>query len=120
LARVQEALGDRPAEDIQLLSLSIDPATDTADVLRAWLDRFGARHGWTAVSPADVDLARIRAFFDRPSALGEIHSTAVSLVDRRGFVVWRTLDLPAPNEVAMLLRQLHGMAVVTRPPRNDQ
>ena len=120
LARVQEALGDHPAEDIQLLSLSIDPATDTADVLRAWLDRFGARHGWTAVSPEDADLARVRAFFDRPSALGEIHSTAVSLVDRRGFVVWRTLDLPAPNEVAMLLRQLHGIAVVTRPPGNDQ
>ena len=120
LARVQEALGDHPAEDIQLLSLSIDPATDTADVLRAWLDRFGARHGWTAVSPADADLARVRAFFDRPSALGEIHSTAVSLVDRRGFVVWRTLDLPAPNEVAMLLRQLHGIAVVTTSPGNDQ
>ena len=116
LARVQEALGDHPAEDIQLLSLSIDPATDTADVLRAWLDRFGARHGWTAVSPADADLGRVRAFFDRPSALGEIHSTAVSLVDRRGFVVWRTLDLPAPNEVAMLLRQLHGIAVVNQIP----
>ena len=120
LARVQEALGAHPAEDIRLLSLSIDPATDTVDVLRAWLDRFGARHGWIAASPADADLARVRAFFDRPSALGEIHSTAVSLVDRRGFVVWRTLDLPAPNEVAMLLRQLHGIAVVTTPSGNDQ
>src|SRR5437899_11909197 len=67
LARVQEALADHPRDDIRLLPLSIDPNTDTPEVLRAWLDRFGARHRWTAVSPVEVDLARVRAFFDRPS-----------------------------------------------------
>jgi protein SCO1/2 len=106
LARVQEALGDNPANDIRLLSLSIDPLTDTPDVLKAWLERFGARRGWTAVSPVEADLAPVRAFFDRAPTLVEDHSTVIHLVDRNGLLVWRTLDLPEPNEVAKVLIQL--------------
>lgn len=109
LARVQEALGavkDNSTDNIQLLSLSIDPATDTPEVLRAWLERFGALRGWTAAAPAEADLGRIRAFFDRASALGEDHSTVISLVDRNGRLVWRSLELPPPDEVARLLVQL--------------
>ena len=106
LARVQEALGDNPANNIRLLSLSIDPLTDTPDVLKAWLERFGARRGWTAVSPVEADLAPVRAFFDRAPTLVEDHSTVIHLVDRNGLLVWRTLDLPEPNEVAKVLIQL--------------
>jgi protein SCO1/2 len=86
--------------------LSIDPVTDTPEVLKAWLERFGAQPGWTAASPAETDLERVRAFFDRASALGEDHSTTIYLVDRNGLLVWRTLELPAPDEVASLLLQL--------------
>jgi protein SCO1/2 len=109
LARVQEALEavkDSSTDNIQLLSLSIDPVTDTPEVLKAWLERFGAQRGWTAASPAEADLGRVRAFFDRASALGEDHSTTICLVDRSGLLVWRTLELPAPDEVARLLLQL--------------
>jgi protein SCO1/2 len=107
LARVEEALADYRADDIQLLSLSIDPITDTPEVLKAWLERFGARRRWNAASPAEADLARVRVFFDRVSNVGEIHSTAIHLVDRNGFLVWRTFDLPDANEVARLLLGLH-------------
>ena len=109
LARVQEALEaakDNSTDNIQLLSLSTDPATDTPDVLKVWLERFGAQRGWTAASPTEADLGRVRGFFDRASALGEDHSTTVYLVDRNGLLVWRTLELPAPDEVARLLLQL--------------
>jgi protein SCO1/2 len=106
LARVQEALGDHPPDDIRLLSLSIDPITDTPEVLRIWLQQFGARPGWTAASPAEDDLPRVRTFFERCPNLGEIHATAVNLVDRSGLLVWRTLDLPSPTEVAQLLLRL--------------
>jgi protein SCO1/2 len=109
LARVQEALEaveDNSIDDIQLLSLSIDPTTDTPEVLKVWLERFGAKRGWTAASPAEADLGRVRAFFDRASALGEDHSTVISLVDRNGRLVWRSFELPPPDEVARLLLQL--------------
>jgi len=104
--RTQEALANHASGDIQLLSLSIDPLTDTPDVLRAWLDGLGAQTGWTAAAPAKADLARARAFFDGASNLGEDHSTAMSIVDRTGLLVWRTTELPAPDEVAKLLNHL--------------
>jgi len=104
--RTQQALARFPANGIQLLSLSIDPATDTPDVLRAWLDNLGAGPGWTAASPASADLARARQFFDGASSLGEDHSTAMSLIDQSGRLVWRTAELPAADDVARMLSQL--------------
>ncbi len=106
-ARTQEALAAHPSDGIQLLSLSIDPLTDTPDALRAWLDGLDARPGWTAASPAAADLERARQFFDGASSLGEDHSTAMSLINRAGLLVWRTNELPAPDEVVKLLTQLH-------------
>lgn len=106
LARVEEAVVDDASRDIHLLSLSIDPATDTPEVLRAWLEQCGAGTRWKAISPAEADLARVKAFFDQPSSIGEIHSTAIHLVDRNGFLVWRTFDLPDPSDVAKLLFSL--------------
>lgn len=107
-ARTQDALAAMSPDGIQLLSLSIDPLTDTPEVMGAWLDGLGAKAGWTAAAPAKADLARARAFFDGPSDFGEDHSTAMSLFNRAGLLVWRTPELPAPNEVVRLLGHFRG------------
>lgn len=107
-ARTQEALAGIAADGIQLLSLSIDPLNDTPEVLQAWLDGLGAGAGWTAAAPVKADLARARAFFDGASDFGEDHSTAMSLMNRAGLLVWRTPELPAPSEVVRLLAHLQG------------
>jgi protein SCO1/2 len=46
VARLQTALGDRAGRDVQLISVSTDPVTDTPEKLKAW----GARRRWTACS----------------------------------------------------------------------
>ena len=107
--RTQEALASYGFGDIQLLSLSIDPLTDTPDVLKGWLASLNARSGWIAASPAKTDLARAQRFFDNFSSLGEDHSTAMSLMNRAGLLVWRTSELPAPDEVANLLTRLQKL-----------
>jgi len=106
--RTQEALASYPAHGIQLLSLSIDPLTDTPDVLTAWLEGLDARPGWLAAASKKDDLTRTRTFFDGASSFGEDHSTAMSLINRAGQLVWRTSELPAPDDVAKLLTQLQG------------
>ena len=108
--RTQEALAPNPSDGIQLISLSIDPANDTPDVLRAWLRSFDAGSGWIAVAPVQADLARAKRFFDSASDLGEDHSTAMSLINHAGLLVWRTPELPAPGEVAALLKRLQQAA----------
>ncbi len=107
-ARTQEALAGAAADGIQLLSLSIDPANDTPEAMRAWLAGLEAGAGWTAAAPTKADLARARAFFDGASDLGEDHSTAMSLMDRAGMLVWRTPELPAAEEVVRLLGHLRN------------
>ncbi len=46
MARIQERLGDRLGREVRLLSLSVDPETDTPARLKAYAESFGARPGW--------------------------------------------------------------------------
>lgn len=47
LERVQEALGDRLGKDAFLVSISVDPETDTPPRLKEYSQRFHARPGWS-------------------------------------------------------------------------
>ncbi|MDX6443902.1 MAG: hypothetical protein QOH71_976 [Blastocatellia bacterium] len=46
LERVQEALGDRLGKDAIIVSISVDPETDTPQRLKEYSQRFHARPGW--------------------------------------------------------------------------
>jgi len=47
LEKVQEALGARLGKDVFLISISVDPTTDTPPRLKEYAKRFHAREGWT-------------------------------------------------------------------------
>jgi protein SCO1 len=49
-ARVQRDLGERAGRDVRLISISVDPATDTPERLKAWGAKFHAAEGWTLVT----------------------------------------------------------------------
>jgi protein SCO1 len=46
MERIQEALGDRLGKDAFLVSISVDPETDTPPRLKEYSRRFHAREGW--------------------------------------------------------------------------
>lgn len=46
LAEVQELLGDRMGKDIVFISITLDPETDTPDVVREYAANFDAGKGW--------------------------------------------------------------------------
>jgi len=46
LEKIQEALGDRLGKDVFLVSISVDPETDTPTRLKEYSHRFHARPGW--------------------------------------------------------------------------
>jgi protein SCO1/2 len=48
--KVQQLLGERAGRDVHLISVSVDPATDTPGRLKAWGEKFGAEPGWTLVT----------------------------------------------------------------------
>jgi len=47
MEKIQEALGDRLGKDVFLVSLTVDPATDTPARLKEYAAKFHARKGWT-------------------------------------------------------------------------
>jgi protein SCO1/2 len=48
--RIQKWLGPRLGGDVRLISISIDPETDTPPRLKAYAQRFNARPGWYFLS----------------------------------------------------------------------
>jgi protein SCO1/2 len=46
LAKVQRYLGDRMGRDINMISISVDPETDTTEVLKRYAATFKAQPGW--------------------------------------------------------------------------
>jgi protein SCO1/2 len=104
--RVQDLLPDQQARRLQLMSLSIDPIGDTPRALRAWLERFDARAGWIAAAPAPKDLDRLLDLFGQGRNAAERHATQVSIIDRRGELVFRTPELPSAEAIANLLRRV--------------
>jgi len=57
-ARIQDWLGDRLGKEAYLISISVDPATDTPRVLKQYAERFKARTGWLFLTgkPQNVEL----------------------------------------------------------------
>ena len=47
MEKIQEALGDRVGKDVFLVSISVDPVTDTPPRLKEYAQKFRARAGWT-------------------------------------------------------------------------
>jgi protein SCO1 len=46
LQRIQDWLGERLGKEVVILSLSVDPATDTPQTLKAFAQKYQARPGW--------------------------------------------------------------------------
>jgi len=70
LVKVEEALADRVGRDVFIVSVSVDPATDTPDVLRRYAATYKTRSGWVFVTGRqdDIDLIRrkLGVFADGP------------------------------------------------------
>src|SRR5205085_5657262 len=59
-AKLQKILGGRPdGKRVRLISVSIDPANDTPERLKAWATKFGAQPGWTLVTGDREEVNRL-------------------------------------------------------------
>ena len=107
---VQERIpGIHARRPVQLLSLGIDPLSDSPSALRAWLARFQAGPAWIAATPALTDVDRMRvALSGGKTPLGDLadHSTQVYCFDADAMLRWRSADLPRVNDVCDALGAL--------------
>jgi protein SCO1 len=60
LVKVEETLGDRLGRDVVMISITVDPAVDTAAVLKRYSQRYSTKPGWYFVTGSRKDINLIR------------------------------------------------------------
>jgi protein SCO1/2 len=116
LSKVQARLGARLGKDVFLISVSMDPQTDTPKKLSYWGKAFGAGPGWTLVSSKTPEINRLlKAFTGNSPGPQEMHASLVFIGnDRTG--AWMTVEgLQDAASLAKLLIGLTGNEVSKQP-----
>jgi cytochrome oxidase Cu insertion factor (SCO1/SenC/PrrC family) len=95
-------------EDVHLISVSVDPKTDTPERLKTWSEQFQAKSGWTLLtgSRRDVDglLKALGAF-----TADKWDHTPVVLIGNEATGQWaRANGLAAPTKLAEIINGLKG------------
>ena len=119
LGQLRKELGASLERDIALISISVDPATDTPEKLKTWGKSFGAGAGWTLLT-GDKDLVtQLLKKLESYTPNIQNHSPFLLIVnDRTG--EWQRVNAleTTPQKVAALLQEevrksLAGAAVST-------
>lgn len=102
-AKLQKILGERAGQDVHLISVSVDPSTDTPERMKAWGQKFGAGPGWTLVTGDRSEITRLLKALGVYTADINDHSPLV-LVGNDAKGEWtRAYGLAAPAKVAELI-----------------
>lgn len=76
-ANVQGQMGERSGRDFSLISISVDPVTDTPSRLKAWAAKFNAKPGWTLVTGKKPDIDKLLKSLGATTAQKEDHPPLV-------------------------------------------
>lgn len=99
-ARVQRILGDR---DVSLISVSVDPATDTPQRLEAWSKKLDARPGWTLVTGEKPEIDRLLKSLGVFTPSRETHTPTVLIGDARTGRWQRASGFATPATIVSLI-----------------
>lgn len=96
---VQEEMTKRGMKNVHLISVSVDPLTDTPDALRRFGEKFGAEPGWTFVTGSRKSIDQILRTFGVAAGDPNDHSPIVWVGDDAQQRWTRTLGLSAPEAI---------------------
>jgi protein SCO1/2 len=99
---LRKLLGERAGRDVFLISVSVDPTTDTPARLKAWAAKFGSGPGWTLVTGDRDDVTRLLKALGAYTADLNDHPPLVLIGNQRG--EWtRAYGLAAPKKIAAVI-----------------
>ncbi|HET6979349.1 MAG TPA: SCO family protein [Pyrinomonadaceae bacterium] len=102
-ARVQKELGNK---DVQFISVSVDPLTDTPERLKAWGAKFKAGTGWTFVTGNKPEIDRLLLALGASAARREDHTPSV-IIGNDTLDVWtRTYGLSKTTQMVALIENV--------------
>jgi cytochrome oxidase Cu insertion factor (SCO1/SenC/PrrC family) len=109
-AKMQKLLGDRLGKDVYLISITVDPVTDTPERLRAWGEKFGAKEGWTFVTGAKPEMDKLLKALNGYTARIEDHSPMILIGDDARAIWTRAYGLAPPAKLMNIIDSVSARA----------
>jgi protein SCO1 len=104
--KVQQELGEEVGKNVWLISVSVDPATDTPERLHEFAEKFKAGPGWTFITGDASDIDSILRAFGVGITNKNDHTPMV-LIGSEAKGVWtRAYGLSSPVELAKLITEV--------------
>jgi len=113
LVRVQAALGDRVGRDIFLYSITLDPLTDTPEVLKDYAKKAGAGPGWTFLTGKAEDIGKLRrklGVYNRDPIIDADKTRHGGLVVYGNDAIGRWATIPGLNKSEVIVRAVLRVA----------
>ena len=105
-ARLQKEMGDKVGKDVHLISISVDPLTDTPERLKAWGARFKAGPGWTFVTGDKQEMDKLLSALGAPVSKREDHTPALIIGNDSKGVWTRTYGLAKINQIIGVIQNV--------------
>jgi protein SCO1 len=107
-ARLQKELGDKIGKDVHLISISVDPVTDTPERLKEWGARFKAGPGWTFVTGEKQEMDRLLNALGAAVSKREDHTPALIIGNDAKGVWTRTYGLAKISQIMGVLQNVRA------------
>lgn len=106
-SELQAELGDRLGKEVFLISVTMDPETDTPERLKRWGAEHGLRKGWTLVTGGKGDMAKLVGHLTgNPLGRIELHSSFIYIGNDKKNNWAAIYGLTAPKKLA---KEIDGM-----------
>ena len=104
--RLIKTLGERFGHEVKLITLTVDPATDTSERLKAYAANFGSPAGWLWLTGEKPQVDRVLTGLGAYAADFTRHSGAVLVGDARSGDWMRFYGIPNPSDIVDRVDQL--------------
>lgn len=105
-ARLQKEMGDKIGKDVHLISISVDPVTDTPERLKAWGAKFKAGPGWTFVTGEKQEMDKLLNALGAAVSKREDHTPALIIGNDSKGVWTRTYGLAKIPQIVGVLNDV--------------
>lgn len=104
--KIQSDLGDRLGKDVHMISITVDPETDTPAQLRRFAKEAGAKPGWSFVTGDKKNVELALKKLGLSTDVKENH-TAVVIIGNEPKGVWKkAFGLAPPDDVRKLVQEV--------------
>src|SRR5215213_5911960 len=115
MEKIQEALGERVGRDVLLVSISVDPETDTPAVIKEYSKKFHARAGWLFLTGkkenVDWALYKVGQYVEDK----QDHTTVI-IVGNEATGLWKkALGMAKPAELIQIVESVANDKGETKP-----